>query len=173
LTFFPPKPGLRSQDANWKPALGKFVGRAQPGDPASQNRRQWLHLGTLHGRHNWRACLKISAFSAPSLRPELGTTKRRNAARPDSQGGRGGVGARCGDRGSREPRDFPPRRPAGTPAPPNAIQAPFAATGDDDGQLSEPNTTEVSAWGGSKQRLTMFEEIGVPAGRWPCSRTLL
>jgi hypothetical protein len=54
----------------------------------------------------------------------------------------------------------------------NTIQAPFAATGDDDGQLHEPNTTEVSAWGGLNERLTMLQESACrPAVRRAAERS--
>ena len=64
-------------------------------------------------------------------------------------------------------------KPAGSHASTaNAIQAPFAATGDDDGQLHEPNTTEVSAWGGLSERLTMSQESACrPAVRRAAERS--
>lgn len=131
--------------------------------------------GIRDGLHRL-ACSKSLRSRLPRCDQPWGTSKRWSAARPRSLGGRGGVGAWCGHRGSRERRDCPlPASPtvAGRYAcTANAIQAPFAATGHDRGQLHEPNTTEVSAWGGLNERLTNVRGIGVPAGRSPCSRTL-
>jgi len=169
----PPKPGFAFLDTNPK-------GARQVRGPCSELRLRLpkspprvASSGIRDGLRNRLACSK-------SLRSRLprcdGPWERASAGAPRGLahlGGRGGVGARCGHRGSRERRELP-ASPTGrqTRLHRQRDTGAFAATGDDRGQLHEPNTTGVSAWGGLNERLTMFEESACrPAVRRAAERS--